>query len=253
MTRCEHDPMLIHALIDGELDVVHAGEVEARIAACAACGQRYAALLAIRRVLAADDARAAAPERLRRRLTQSVRAAAAPARRGPPAAFRRWTWVGSGAGLAIAACAAGLMVALPISREQSLGRELIADHVRSLQVAHLTDVETSDQHVVKPWFSGKLDFSPPVIDLKDQGFPLTGGRLDYLDHRAVAALVYRRGRHVINLFVRPAAAEVTSPAVQSIDGYTLRHWRAGGMAFWAVSDVNPADLAAFEADLRARS
>jgi anti-sigma factor RsiW len=120
-----------------------------------------------------------------------------------------------------------------------------------LQAAHLTDVQTSDQHVVKPWFNGKLDFAPPVIELKDQGFPLAGGRLDYIGGRAVAAVVYRRGRHVINLFVWPD--ERGGPGNgRSRDGYGLRHWRAGGLTFWAVSDVNPADLSLFEADLKAR-
>ena len=154
----------------------------------------------------------------------------------------------------VAACAAALMVAVPWRDDQALTRELIADHVRSLQVAHLTDVATSDQHVVKPWFNGKLDFSPPVIELKDQGFALVGGRLDYLNHRTVAAIVYRRGRHTINLFVWPDAGGGGEPGeTRSADGYTLRHWRSAGMSFWAVSDVNPADLAQFEADLRARS
>jgi anti-sigma factor RsiW len=131
--------------------------------------------------------------------------------------------------------------------------ELVASHVRSLQVAHLVDVETSDQHVVKPWFNGKLDFSPPVVELKDQGFPLVGGRLDYMNGRTVAAIVYRRGRHVINLFVWPDTAIGGPETVNAGQGYGLRHWRAGGLTFWAVSDVNPADLTQFEADLKPRT
>lgn len=252
MTGCGHDPLMIHALIDHELDGANAAMIEQRIAACADCAAEQARLLALREALGA--ARVSAPDRLRRRLAASLRGVEPQGPRRAPAAGRRpWAWMGGGAGLAIAACALGLMVAIPWRDDRALTRDLIDDHVRSLQVAHLTDVETSDQHVVKPWFGGKLDFSPPVIELKDQGFPLVGGRLDYLNHRTVAAIVYRRGRHVINLFVWPDAGANGPGATRAADGYTLRHWRAGGMTFWAVSDVNPADLTRFEAELEART
>ena len=252
MTGCGHDPLMIHALIDHELDGANAAMIEARIAACAVCAAEQARLLALREAL--GGARVAAPDRLRRRLEASLQTAARKGpRRAPTAGRRPWAWMGGGAGLAIAACAAALMVAIPWRDEAALTRELIGDHVRSLQVAHLTDVATSDQHVVKPWFNGKLDFSPPVIELKDQGFPLVGGRLDYLNHRTVAAIVYRRGRHAINLFVWPDAGATGPGGVRAVDGYTLRHWRSAGMSFWAVSDVNPADLAQFEREIRALS
>ena len=252
MTGCDHDPLMIHALIDHELDSVNAAQIEARIAACADCAAERARLLALRGAL--GGARVAAPDRLRRRLATSLRSIERESpRRASTSGRRPWTWMGGGAGLAIAAGAVGLMIAIPWRDDQALTRDLVADHVRSLQVTHLTDVATSDQHVVKPWFNGKLDFSPPVIELKDQGFPLVGGRLDYLNHRTVAAIVYRRGRHTINLFIWPDGGADGSDATRSADGYTLRHWRAAGMTFWAVSDVNPADLAQFETDLEARS
>ena len=111
---------------------------------------------------------------------------------------------------------------------------------------------TSDHHVVKPWFNGKLDFSPPVIELKDRGFPLMGGRLDYLDRRAVAAVVYARGRHAINLFIWPDDTDGDDKAVRTKDGYNLRHWQGAGMNFWAVSDVAPVDLETFETEYKAR-
>jgi anti-sigma factor RsiW len=161
--------------------------------------------------------------------------------------------MGGGAGLAAAACAALFMINGVVGQDQTLTSELVASHVRSLQLNHLIDVETSDQHVVKPWFNGKLDFSPPVVDLKDRGFPLVGGRLDYLDDRTVAAIVYRRGRHTINLFVWPGGRAAWREHIHVRDGYDLRHWRQAGMTYWAVSDVNPADLALFETELRART
>ena len=107
--------------------------------------------------------------------------------------------------------------------------------------------------MVKPWFTGKLDYSPPVVELKDRGFPLVGGRLDYVGRRTVAAIVYRRGRHTINLFVWPSGAVDGLEEARRDNGYGLRHWRAGGMTYWAVSDVNPADLALFETELKART
>src|ERR1041385_4098372 len=127
-----------------------------------------------------------------------------------------------------------------------MAQQVVASHVRSMLGEHLTDVASSDQHTVKPWFGGKLDLSPPVVDLTSQGFPLVGGRLDYLDRRPVAALVYRHSQHVINLFVWPEKTPVlTAAAPESLQGYHLRHWRQGDLTFWAVSDVAAADLETF--------
>jgi anti-sigma factor RsiW len=125
-------------------------------------------------------------------------------------------------------------------------REVVDDHLRSLTANHLTDVLSSNQHTVKPWFDGRLNFTPPVIDLTAQGFPLMGGRLDYLDDLPVAAVVYRRREHVINLFIAPAKnAANTQPLSQVRDGYNIVHWTKAGMSYWAVSSVSGIELKKF--------
>ncbi|SRR5260221_12919041 len=152
-------------------------------------------------------------------------------------------WAGVGLGFA---CGALLSVAVIQFRSEgdALEKQLLASHVRSLMVAHLTDVVSSDQHTVKPWFTGKLDYAPPVIDLQAQGFPLVGGRLDYLDGRAVASLVYRHGQHTINVFIRPAR-EQQSQKVTALQGFHLARWTQGDMQFWAISDVGTDEMGKF--------
>ena len=127
-----------------------------------------------------------------------------------------------------------------------VAQQVVSSHIRSMMLDHLVDVPSSDQHTVKPWFNGKLDFAPDVKDFADQGFPLAGGRLDYVDNRTVAALVYQRRKHSINLFIWPSPGANDQSAQQSsVNGYNIIHWTRSGATYWAVSDVNSADLSEF--------
>jgi anti-sigma factor RsiW len=269
MSGCPDWQERLQGLIDGELDAAHATEVETHVAGCTDCANAQADALTLRTALRGEGAYAKAPDRLAVRLDAAVRAATAPAPLagstiaerprqrahwgfGGGGAMAGARWGFGGAGLALAACAVAAFIVAPMFQTAELEQELVAGHVRSQLVGHLTDIVTSDQHVVKPWFGGKLDFSPPVVDLVDQGFPLVGGRLDYIGKRTVAAIVYRRGRHVINLFIWPGSGGLGPDEAKPGDGYTLLHWTRGGMTFWAVSDVNERDLQTFRQLLQAR-
>lgn len=247
MTGCPDREMAIQALVDGELDSLASAALEAHLRDCAACAAALERLMAVRALLAGAAPRHAAPTVLRARIENMI-AADAPGQ-GParPAnsASRASAWFGGGAIGAIAASLA-LLFAVPQLTTTALQDQLIDSHVRSLQAQHLVDVATSDRHVVKPWFSGRIDFTPPVVELAAQGFPLVGGRLDYLEGRPVAALVYRRGLHSINLFIRPeeGVVPVASLTTQR-GGYSLARWRSHGFELWAVSDTEPGGLGEF--------
>jgi anti-sigma factor RsiW len=191
-----------------------------------------------------------APDALRDRVSASVKDMAR-AERGP--AFGRWfALAASFAMVSVISWNAALMTAA--SGDNSIANEVLTAHVRSLMVAgRFTDVESTDQHTVKPWFAGKIDFAPPVRDLAADGYPLTGGRLDYIDGHPVAALTYKVRLHPVNVFVWPeSGASDTAPKFQTTKGYSISHWTRSGMRYWAVTDAGPQEMSRF-AELMAAS
>ena len=240
--NCDEANVMMHALIDGELDARHAREVEAHIASCSACAAQMRALQDMRSAMRAADLRHTAPAGLREKIESRLPVQTA---RG---ANRRAVLKGFSLGAVATALAATGLLAI-ITREDSQRRllgEVVSAHLRSLQGQHLIDVASSDQHTVKPWFNGRLDVAPPVVDLTAQGFTLIGGRLDYVDAKPVAAIVYRRRVHVINLFCAPAPGSSKRSAVmESLQGFNVRRWSENGIDLWAVSDLNPDELTEF--------
>ena len=250
---CSKAQILLHPYRDGELDLVTSLGVEEHLRSCAACALSHKNLEALRAGLSDGALYFTVPASLKTRVRASVRRADTSGARSFTLTPRRW-W-GMAAALALV-----MLLGWNISRARPappvgalVAQEVVASHVRSLMGSHLADVVSRSQHTVKPWFGGRLDYSPPVKDLAAYGFPLIGGRLDYLDGRPVAALVYRRQKHLINLFVWPAKAGngERTDAVTS-QGYNVLHWDESGMTFWAVSDLNAAELSGFERLLQAK-
>jgi anti-sigma factor RsiW len=239
---CDEARILLHALIDGELDAGHAREVEDHIAGCAACAAELAAYREMSKTIAAADLRYTAPPQLRKRIEAALPQAQA------QMPNRRAVLRGFAMGSAVSAIAATGLVAIVLRNDdaQRIEFEIVSAHLRSLQAGHLTDVISTDQHTVKPWFNGKLDVAPPVVDLTSQGFTLIGGRLDYVDARPTGAIVYRRRAHVINLFVAQTASTERRPAkIDAIQGFNIRSWSDRGLNYWAVSDIAADELAEF--------
>src|SRR6195952_2327074 len=236
---CDEAGILLHALIDGELDAGHAREVEGHIAGCPRCAAELAAYRAMSKEIAGADLRYAAPPALRRRIEAALPQTRAPSRR----AVLRGFAMGSAAS---AIAATGLFaIILRGDDEQRIQSEVVSAHLRSLQAGHLTDVLSTDQHTVKPWFNGKLDVAPPVADLTAQGFTLIGGRLGYVDGRALGAVVYKRRSHVINLFVAQGANAEHRAKTETVQGFNIRRWSERGLNYWAVSDLGADELTEF--------
>jgi anti-sigma factor RsiW len=234
---CADRELLLNAFIDGELDAANTAELEAHVAGCGGCREELDRLRSVHDALATPGVRHEMPAGTKARLLSSID-------RDPVRAPRMASWWAPALGGAIAASLATAFL-LPLEFQPGLEAELIAGHVRSLQVQHLTDVATSNEHLVRPWFNGKIDFAPPVPELASVGFPLAGGRLDYLEGRNVPAIVYRRRLHVINLFVWPAK-DAGEKRVER-DGYSVSEWSEGGLRYAAVSDISPQELEQFRA------
>jgi mycothiol system anti-sigma-R factor len=264
--NCEEAIELMDGYLDGELDAVTNREIERHLGDCSKCLQAYELQRNLVRAVESCAPYFRAPAELRQSIQSSLRAEISRqpsessfenrgpmpprGRSQPKVVFTpQWSWLALAATIMAAA-----IVALNVvprwqgSRgSQFLATQLIASHVRSLMASHLTDVASSDQHTVKPWLDTKLDFAPPVLDLSNDGFPLIGGRLDYIENRPVAALVYQRRKHFINLFIWPAESVLaTADKTISRQGYQLVHWIDGDFNYWAVSDVSEGDLQLFK-------
>ena len=241
---CETLSDKLTGYLDRELDEGAAGEVEAHLRQCVTCSARLERERRVRAAVQAHLKPLRAPERLRSNVRAMLRTQVKRARRR-----QTWlpTWAATAAALLLGVAGGWQLAIRHISGagESDLATEVVASHVRSLEATHLTDIGSSEHHTVKPWFAGKLDFSPPVPDFTTQGFPLIGGRLDYLGERQVAALVYGRRQHVINLFVWPSRDANAPPAAASRRGYHVVHGGAGGMTYWAISDLNETELSHF--------
>jgi anti-sigma factor RsiW len=249
--NCQEAQGLIHGFVDSELGLVLNLEMERHMRECPGCSGTYERLRAMHTAVSDNSLYFQPPAGLENRLRARLRKASRPEE-------RVWTispsWRGIGIAAALVLCIAGTWQ-IAITRQRSttgetIEQEVVASHVRSLMATHLTDVPSSDRHTVKPWFNGKLDFSPVVADFADRGFVLDGGRLDYLDNRAVAALVYRRRQHVINLFTWPTSQ--ADSAIRTFDrqGYHAFNWTKHHLTYWAASDLNPDELRKFAEMLR---
>jgi anti-sigma factor RsiW len=239
---CDELQVLVHGYVDGELDLVRHLDVERHLASCPSCARACKSVQLLQATLKDEHFRFPAPSPLRRRIESSLRDLdlSRPRRR------RSQDWLILAAAAAILLMIGGLLHFWPAASEDDrLVEEVVACHVRSLMANHLTDVASSDRHTVKPWFRGQLDFSPTVLDLTGQEFPLDGGRLDYLAQHKAAALVYHRRKHVINLLIWPSTGTDRGPQSLARQGYQIIHWRRAGMTYWAVSDLNSAELRTF--------
>lgn len=265
--NCAATGKWIDALLDGELDPKNAAEVAGHLAGCAECKQRYEARRAVSSNIRRLDLGYVAPESLRSRIgamleaEQAVAAVSTPgpatsalvipmplasaARTpSPPRGPTRWLML---AGWPVALAASALLATVLLQQRSQEADEVVAAHVRSLLADHLNDVVSTSHHTVKPWFAGKIDFSPPVPDLTSLGFELVGGRLEYLDHQHAAAIVYRKHGHIINVLVSLPGRDSASIAhTTHVQGYSVRAWQQSGLNLVAVSDIDPSELANLE-------
>ncbi len=243
---CDLSQTRLHAYFDGELDAMGAAEFERHLESCPDCETRLAAEEKLRSALAGAQLYARAPENLRKNLLISLpKAAVPPPLKDPkPSAAESWRWLAIAASV-ILALLLGTQYMEKLNRhlqQQAMAAVIVDAHLRSLQPGHLEDVISTDQHTVKPWFDGKIDFAPPVRDFANDGFPLVGGRLDVLEGRSAAALVYGRRKHIVNVFVTKTQPGDASDRSGELQGYHWVAWQQNGFTFTAVSDTAYADL-----------
>jgi anti-sigma factor RsiW len=237
---CDEAEVMLHALIDDELDAGHAREVEAHAGQCVRCAAQLAAYRDLRQAMQGVNLRHSAPASLRRSIDRAMPSTSGTSRRSLLKGFAFGSLVSA------AAAASVSIVIVRDDRDKRILGEAISAHLRSLQAEHLTDVLSSNQHTVKPWFNGRIDLAPPVIDLTAQGFTLIGGRLDFIDGKPVAAIVYRRRVHIINLFVaQDIGPALPSPKLETVQGFNVRRWTDRGLNLLAVSDLNSEELEEF--------
>ena len=279
--NCEELSRWIGPLLDGELDARNTAEVQAHLAACPGCERRYQAQQALSSNLRRLDLAYAAPVSLRNRINAVLEAemlaeaaatpgvASAPAAVAPvavtptaltPAALtsraartssrtgrrRPGEWL-LWAGWPVALAASALLATVLLQQRSLEANDIVGAHVRSLLANHLYDVVSTDHHTVKPWFAGKIDFSPPVPDLSSRGFELVGGRLDYVERQPVTAVIYRKHGHIINVLAGlPGRGLDKLPESGHVQGYSLRSWRQAGLDLVAVSDIDPRELVSLQ-------
>jgi anti-sigma factor RsiW len=247
MPACEDRILSLGALVDGELDAANAALMEAHVGHCDNCREELERLQAVRSLLRTDGIRHASPADFEQRILASPELSSKTQSSGN----RLFGWIAPGIAGALAASLAMIAFVNPVEQQSALDDQLISSHVRSLQPGHLTDVQTTNQHIVKPWFNGKIDFAPPVPELADQGFPLAGGRLDSVHGNNVAAIVYHHRLHTVNLFIWRGEAGATKTSVER--GFALAEWSEDGLNFAAVSDIPAQELRQFEALYKSRS
>jgi len=237
MPACPDQMMLLGGLLDGELDAANTALAEAHVARCSGCREELDRQQAVRNLIAADGVRYPAPAAMQQRIEAAIPELLPTRARRPMLG-----WLGPAVGGALAASLAMLLI--QPSQQAGLEQQLISSHVRSLQPGHLTDVQTTNQHIVKPWFNGRIDFSPPVPELADQGFPLAGGRLDSIGGKTVAAIVYHRRLHTVNLYVWPDNGGRERAFVK--DGFAVTEWSRNGLRYSAISDIPPGEVQQFK-------
>jgi anti-sigma factor RsiW len=261
--NCHEAEILLHGLLDNEIDTQHACRIEIHVRACGRCAAQLRLHRAMRVMMSNADLRFRAPPGLRTRVREilPVPAVGTSCRRTPSkgggfgaalsaavvAPYRRSLFKGFAFGSALSAVAASLLMIAVIRSDpdQVIVSDVVSAHLRSLQANHLTDVQTGDQHGVKPWFGDRLGVAPPVPDLSSQGYNLIGGRIDYVLGKAVAAIVYRRSDHVINVFVAQGAQAEQSARVETMQGFNVARWCEKGLNLCAVGDVSAEELQDF--------